>query len=70
MRRGVLYRDDIIDGQVDFTIEISFSGSRWHSRQRGGHPGRDRTLSLRYRFYRPGMSADVDQSIKGCRRCL
>ncbi|PVD33987.1 hypothetical protein C0Q70_05249 [Pomacea canaliculata] len=36
-----------------------------------GHPGRDRTLSLiRDRFFWPGMTADVEDWIKKCPRCV
>ena len=36
-----------------------------------GHPGRDQTLSLiRDRFFWPGMSADVEEWIKNCNRCV
>ena len=36
-----------------------------------GHPGRERTTKLvRERFYWPGMTAEVDQWITRCERCL
>ena len=36
-----------------------------------GHPGRDRNLSLlRDRCYWPGMSADVEDWIRNCGRCI
>ena len=36
-----------------------------------GHPGRDKTLSLiRDRFFWPGQYQDIDEWIKGCRRCV
>jgi len=36
-----------------------------------GHPGRDRTISLfQDRFYWPGMTAEVEQWVKKCRRCI
>ena len=36
-----------------------------------GHPGRERTTKLvRERLYWPGMTAEVDQWITRCERCL
>ena len=74
LRRGVLYRDAVIDGQVrpQLVLPSKFVSEVLDGiHNRCGHPGRDRTISLlRYRFYWPGMSANVDQWIKGCRRCL
>lgn len=36
-----------------------------------GHPGRERTLSLvRERFFWPNMTADIDQWISRCGRCM
>ena len=70
----MLYRDAMIDGQLRPQLVLP---SRFVSEvldgvhNKTGHPGRDRTLSLlRDRFYWPGMSSDVDQWIKRCRRCL
>ena len=70
----MLYRDAIIDGQVrpQLVLPSKFVSEVLDGiHNRCGHPGRDRTISLlRDRFYWPGMSAGVDQWIKGCRRCL
>lgn len=36
-----------------------------------GHPGRDKTTAfIRERFFWPGMTGDIEQWIKGCKRCL
>ena len=36
-----------------------------------GHPGRDKTTSfIRDRFFWPGMTHDIEEWIKGCKRCL
>ena len=70
----MLHRDAILDGQVQSQLVVP---SKFVSEvldgihNRGEHPGRDRILSLlRDRFHWPDMSADVDQWVKGCRRCL
>ena len=69
VRRGVLHRDAIFDVQVRSQLVVPSILDGIHNR--GGHPGRDRILSLlRDRFHWPDMSADVDQWVKGCRRCL
>lgn len=36
-----------------------------------GHPGRGKTTSfIRERFFWPGMTCDIEEWIKGCKRCL
>nr|KAG5712759.1 hypothetical protein BaRGS_029814 [Batillaria attramentaria] len=71
---GVLYRDVIIDDKQ--RNQLVLPGQYIQDVLRslhddGGHPGRDRTLSLlRDRFFWPGMAADVENWIQKCPRCI
>lgn len=74
LQQGILYREVTINEQprqqlvlpADF-IEEALEGLH----NNVGHPGRDRTLSLlRDRFFWPGISKDVDDWVKNCRRCV
>ena len=71
---GVLYRDTSINEQErkQLVLPSKYITDVLKSLHNDvGHPGRDRTLSLiRDRFYWPGMSADVDNWIKKCPRCV
>ena len=74
MKRGLLFRQVEDKGE---TIEQLVLPTRYRTEvMKGlhndiGHPGRERTTKLvRERFYWPGMTAEVDQWITRCERCL
>ena len=74
MRNGVLCRDTKVDDQIKEQIVLPASlipEVLRYLHNRMGHPGRDKTLSLvRDRFFWPGMTRDIEDWIKGCKRCL
>ena len=71
---GILHRQIKLDGQVRHQMVLPSTYVQdvlYGLHTEVGHPGRDRTLSLiRDRFFWPGMSADVEEWIKNCNRCV
>ena len=74
LQRGILHRKVMVDGCDKFQLVLpsAYVGDALNGLHNDiGHPGRDRTLSrLRDRFYWPGMSADVEDWIRNCGRCI
>ncbi|XP_046355735.2 uncharacterized protein LOC124134739 [Haliotis rufescens] len=74
LQQGIIDRELIINGQAiqQLVIPTDYIQDALEGLHNNvGHPGRDRTLALlRDRFFWPGMSKDVDDWIKNCRRCI
>ena len=70
----VLYREVVVDEKKVNQLVVPSCLTEYVLRSihnQMGHPGRDKTLSLiRDRFFWPGQYQDVDDWIKGCKRCV
>ena len=74
LNQGVLYRDWQGDQGLKSLLvlpRLFVSKALRYLHNEGGHPGRDRTLSLmRDRFYFPGMFRVVENWVQRCSRCI
>ena len=74
LKDDILYREITIDNDRLDQLVIPPSlvtTVLQYAHDRMGHPCRDKTSSfIRDRFFWPGMSYDVDNWVKGCKRCL
>ncbi|XP_033739072.1 uncharacterized protein LOC117326432 [Pecten maximus] len=74
LKRGVLYRDAIIDGKPreQLVLPARYIKDVLQGQHDDlGHPGRYKVLSLcKDRFYWASVTTDVDDWIKKCPRCL
>ena len=74
LENNTLYRKTVIEGEEYKQLVIPRSYINTVLQQlhdKFGHPGRERTSSLvRDRFYWSGMTKDIDNWVKNCRRCI
>ena len=74
LENNIMYRKTVIEGEEYKQLVIPRSYINTVLQQlhdKFGHPGRERTSSLvRDRFYWSGMTKDIDNWVKNCRRCI